>query len=223
MCGSLNILWHCVSLGLEWKLTFSSPVATAEFSKFAGILSAALSLHHLFGFERTQLEISSPPSALPHRVLLIISLSPGYTETPLHTVPRLDLISWTSLLSPGDSEGQRSLLRCFHGVAKCWTHPSNWTTVIATWTFNKWKVENNYILTWWVQYEGIHGMLDSFGAIVPILKSGNSLHQWDGISFFLLFQKLYFHVWTFFGKKCTFSSSQWISHWASFFSWMICF
>ena len=31
-----------LSLGLEWKLTFSSPVATAEFSKFAGILSAAL-------------------------------------------------------------------------------------------------------------------------------------------------------------------------------------
>ena len=29
--------------GMEWKLTFSSPVATAEFSKFAGILSAALS------------------------------------------------------------------------------------------------------------------------------------------------------------------------------------
>ena len=31
----------------ERKLTFSSPVATAEFSKFAGILSAALSQHHL--------------------------------------------------------------------------------------------------------------------------------------------------------------------------------
>ena len=29
---SLSILWHCLSLGLEWKLTFSSPVATAEFS-----------------------------------------------------------------------------------------------------------------------------------------------------------------------------------------------
>ena len=41
-CGSLNILLHCPSFGLEWKLTFSSPVATAEFSKFAGILSAAL-------------------------------------------------------------------------------------------------------------------------------------------------------------------------------------
>ena len=33
----------CLFLGLERKLTFSSPVATAEFSKFAGILSAALS------------------------------------------------------------------------------------------------------------------------------------------------------------------------------------
>jgi len=51
LCSSLVILWHCLSLGLEWKLTFSSPVATAEFSKFAGILSAALSQLHLSGFE----------------------------------------------------------------------------------------------------------------------------------------------------------------------------
>ena len=47
---------HCFSLGLEWKLTFSSPVSTAEFSRFAGILSAALSQHHLLGFEIAQLE-----------------------------------------------------------------------------------------------------------------------------------------------------------------------
>ena len=37
---------------------FSSPVATAEFSKFAGILNAALSQHHLLGFEIAQLEWS---------------------------------------------------------------------------------------------------------------------------------------------------------------------
>ena len=55
-CCSLNILWHCLSLGLEWKLTFSSPVATAEVSKFAGVLSSALSQHLLLGFEVTQLE-----------------------------------------------------------------------------------------------------------------------------------------------------------------------
>ena len=39
---SFNTLWHYLSLGLEWKLTLSSPVVTAEFSKFAGILSTAL-------------------------------------------------------------------------------------------------------------------------------------------------------------------------------------
>ena len=56
LCSSLNIFWHCLSLGLKWKLTCSRPVATAEFSKFAGILSAALSQHHLWGFEIAQLE-----------------------------------------------------------------------------------------------------------------------------------------------------------------------
>ena len=57
--GSLSILWHSLSLGLEWKLTFSSPVATAEFSKFAGILSAAVSQHHLLALEMAQLECRS--------------------------------------------------------------------------------------------------------------------------------------------------------------------
>ena len=51
-----DILWYCLSLGLEWKLIFSSPVATAEFSKYAGILSAALSQHHLLGFKIAQLK-----------------------------------------------------------------------------------------------------------------------------------------------------------------------
>ena len=37
-------------------LTFSGPVATAEFSTFAGILSAVLSQNHLLGFEIAQLE-----------------------------------------------------------------------------------------------------------------------------------------------------------------------
>ena len=46
----------CLFLGLEWKLTFSNPVATAEFSKCVGILSAAFSQHHLSGFEIAQLE-----------------------------------------------------------------------------------------------------------------------------------------------------------------------
>ena len=47
--SSLTILCCCLSLGLEWKVTFSSPVATAEFSKFAETLSAALEQHYLLG------------------------------------------------------------------------------------------------------------------------------------------------------------------------------
>ena len=42
--------------GIGMKLIFFSPMATAAFSKFAGILSAALSQHHLLGFEIAQLE-----------------------------------------------------------------------------------------------------------------------------------------------------------------------
>ena len=57
VCRRLSILWHCLSLGLGWKLTFSSPVATAEFSKFAGMLSAALSQHHLSHFTTVLLEV----------------------------------------------------------------------------------------------------------------------------------------------------------------------
>ena len=52
-CGEKGTLLHC---WWECKLTFSSPVATAEFSKFAGLLSAALSQHHFLGFEIAQLE-----------------------------------------------------------------------------------------------------------------------------------------------------------------------
>ena len=60
--SSLNILWHCLSLGLQWKLTFSSPVATAEFSKFAGMLSAALSSS--FRIWNNSAGIPSPPLTL---------------------------------------------------------------------------------------------------------------------------------------------------------------
>ena len=40
----------------NWNEDFSSSLAAAEFSKFTGILSAALSQHHLLGFEIAQLE-----------------------------------------------------------------------------------------------------------------------------------------------------------------------
>ena len=49
---SLTLLFF----GIGRKVTFSSPVATAEVFKFVDILSTALSQHHLLGFEIAQLE-----------------------------------------------------------------------------------------------------------------------------------------------------------------------
>ena len=52
-------------------------MATAEFSKFAGILSAALSQHHLLGFEIAQAGIPSPPLAL-----FIVMLPKAHLTSP---------------------------------------------------------------------------------------------------------------------------------------------
>ena len=61
------VVWALFDFALLWdwrkKLTFSNPVTTAEFSRFADILSAALSQHHLLGFKIDSL-IPSPPLAL---------------------------------------------------------------------------------------------------------------------------------------------------------------
>ena len=59
-------------------LTFSSPVATAEFSKFAGILNAALSQHHLSGFGIAQLEFYH----------LHYSLTTGLENVSFHSNPK---------------------------------------------------------------------------------------------------------------------------------------
>ena len=50
------VVWAFFGIALLWDWNENCPVATAEFSKFAGILSAALSQHHLSGFGIAQLE-----------------------------------------------------------------------------------------------------------------------------------------------------------------------
>ena len=45
-----NVTRYFYTLGLKWKLTFSTPVTTAEFPKFADMLSAAFWQHHLLRF-----------------------------------------------------------------------------------------------------------------------------------------------------------------------------
>ena len=62
MCEISAIVWQSENslalpfFGIGMKTELLQSVATAEFSKFAGILSGALSQHQLSGFEIAQLE-----------------------------------------------------------------------------------------------------------------------------------------------------------------------
>ena len=56
------------------KTDLSSPVATAKFSKFAGILSTALSQHCLLGFEIAQMEFHHLHLLCSRRVLSRVGL-----------------------------------------------------------------------------------------------------------------------------------------------------
>ena len=49
LCGSLSILWHCLSLGLEWRLPFSSPVATLS---FPNLQAASYQMDHFWALNR---------------------------------------------------------------------------------------------------------------------------------------------------------------------------
>ena len=63
LCGSLSILWYCLSLGLEWKLTFSSPVATAVF-QICWHIECSTFTAASFRIWNSSTGIPSPPLAL---------------------------------------------------------------------------------------------------------------------------------------------------------------
>ena len=62
--GCLNILWNRPSLGLEWKLIFSSPVATAEFFQICWHIECGTFTASAFRIWNSSTGIPSPPLAL---------------------------------------------------------------------------------------------------------------------------------------------------------------
>ena len=124
-------------LGLEWKLTFSSPVATAEFSRFAGMLSAALSQHHLLGFEIAQLEFCWVARVLTVKFIIYcqIALSSGCIH--LHSTSKNDILlfiltntlyvfhKYLYSIYKGPSTIITHLLRQFYSVNIYWTSKIN--------------------------------------------------------------------------------------------------
>ena len=77
LCSSLSILWHWLSLGLEWKVTVSSPVATAEFSNLHTECSTFT--ESSFRIWNSSTCTSSPPLALLVVMLPKAQLNSLYT------------------------------------------------------------------------------------------------------------------------------------------------
>ena len=100
LCGSLSILGHCLSLGSEWKLTFSSPLATAEFSKFAG-------------------GASGKESTCQCRRCTGMVLVPGSGRSP--GVGNGNPLQYSCLENSMDRGAWQTTV---HGVTKSWTRPS---------------------------------------------------------------------------------------------------
>ena len=63
LCSSVSILWQCLSLGLQWKLTFSSPVATAVF-QICWHTECSTFTASSFRISNSSTGIPSPPLAL---------------------------------------------------------------------------------------------------------------------------------------------------------------
>ena len=64
LCGSWSILWHCLSLGLEQKQTFSSPVATRWVFQICWHIECSIFTASSFRIWNSSTGISSPPLTL---------------------------------------------------------------------------------------------------------------------------------------------------------------
>ena len=140
LCGSLNILWHCPSLELKWKLTVSTPMSTAEFSRFAASLSATLITASSWRILNSSAGIPSSPRALfvvkpPKAHLTSLSKMSGsrLVTTPSWLSESLRLFFFLYSFS-GVGNGNPLQYSClensknrgawqatYHGVPKCWT------------------------------------------------------------------------------------------------------
>ena len=145
LCGSLGILWHHLSLGLEWKLTFSSPMATAECLQ---VIQCILSVN-LFWEITYRAEIAS--------------ISYSFRRRQWHP---------DSVLLPGKSHGQRSLVGCSPwGRARL----SNFTFTFHFHALEKEMAPHSSVLAWRIPGTGKPGGLPSWG-------SHRVWHDWSDLA-----------------------------------------
>ena len=95
LCGSLSILWYCLSLGLEWKLTFSSPVGHCWIFQICWHSECSTFTASSFRIWNSSTGIPSPPLAL-----FVVMLPKAHLT--LHSrmwviIPLWLSVSWRSL------------------------------------------------------------------------------------------------------------------------------
>ena len=126
LCGSLNILWHCLSLGLEWKLTFSRLEETQ-----AGIKIVFIG--------RTDAEAETPVLWPPHAKSWLIGKDPdagrdwGQEEKG---TPEDEMAGWHHWLNGRESEWTPGVGDEQGGLACCnsWGRKELDTTERLNWT-----------------------------------------------------------------------------------------
>ena len=139
LCGSLSILWHCLSLGLEWKLTFSSPVTTAEFSKFTWWFSSV----QFSSVAQSCLTLCDPmnrsmPGLPVHHQLL------EFTQTHAHWVSDAIQLSHPLLSpsppapNPSQHQGLFQWVKSSHEVAKVSASASVLPMNTQDWSLLRW-------------------------------------------------------------------------------------
>ena len=92
LCGSLNILWHCLSLGLEWKLTFFQ---SCDHCCNKGLFSQN------YGFS-SSVRISEPVKLLSHVQLFVTPWTVAYQAPPSMKFSKQEYWNGLPFPSPGD-------------------------------------------------------------------------------------------------------------------------
>ena len=94
LCGSLSLLWHCLSLGLEWKLTFSSPVTTAEFSRFAECIMRNAGLEEAQAGIKIEVKWSEVTQSCP---TLCDPMNCSLTGSSVHGIFQAVVLEWIAI------------------------------------------------------------------------------------------------------------------------------
>ena len=150
LCGSLSILWHCLSLGFVFKMSTSS-------SSINNVWKCPFL--HIFTAQDFQSLIFAKPRDLQKKKKLslfhLTVFSSWRWRRQWHPTP---------VLLPGESHGWRRLVGCSPGVTKSQTQLSDFTFTFHFHALEKEMAPHCSTLAWRIPGMGEPGGLSSMGS-----------------------------------------------------------